>query len=90
MLQGSRPTLRAIFFRWITAGIRLSRVDFVPKAYEYVDVHWYNSKARAGVVQAPIDGKYENCIFTSAHLGFTMLHVGQSEKAKAQLAESGA
>ena len=29
-----------------------------------------------GILQAPLDGRYENCIFTTAHLGFTFLHMG--------------
>jgi len=66
---------------WMTAGIRLSRFDFVPQAYNYVESNWYNPKANAGILQAPLDGNYENCIFTSAHLGFSMMHCGQNEKA---------
>jgi hypothetical protein len=50
---------------WITAGIRLSRFDFVPAAYEYCKANWYNPAAQAGILQAPIDSNYENCIFTS-------------------------
>ena len=61
---------------WITAGVRLSRTDFVPTAFEYVARHWYNPTAQAGILQAPLDARYENCIFTTAHLGFTFLHVG--------------
>jgi len=63
---------------WITAGVRLSRFDFVPQSTEYVLKHWYNPKTQAGILQEPLDGRYENCIFTSAHLGFTMLHVGDA------------
>jgi hypothetical protein len=63
---------------WITAGVRLSRNDFVPKAAEYVAEHWYNAVGKAGILQEPSDGRYENCIFTSAHLGFTFLHVGDA------------
>jgi hypothetical protein len=66
---------------WLTAGIRLSRFDFVPKAYNYVETNWYNDKAHAGILQEPLDGRYENCIFTSAHLGFSMMHCGQNDKA---------
>eukprot|EP00965_Chrysotila_dentata_P194932 6176679-Pleurochrysis_carterae.AAC.3 len=68
---------------WITAGVRLSRFDFVGKAFQYVDQHWYNPKTAAGILQEPLSGRYENCIFTSAHLGFTMLHVGEWDRAKA-------
>jgi len=67
---------------WLTAGIRLSRFDFVPQAYNYVETNWYNPKAQAGILQAPLDGRYENCIFTSAHMGFSMMHMGQMEKAQ--------
>lgn len=61
---------------WITAGVRLSGNDFIGKAFSYVDTHWYNPKVAAGILQEPLDMRYENCIFTSAHLGFTMLHMG--------------
>lgn len=67
---------------WITAGVRLSRNDFVGHAFNYVDRHWYNPKTKAGILQEPLDMRYENCIFTSAHLGFTMLHMGELERAK--------
>jgi len=63
---------------WITAGVRLSRFDFVPKAFDYVQRHWYNPTAQAGILQEPLDGRYENCIFTTAHLGFTFLHMGDA------------
>jgi hypothetical protein len=67
----------------------------VPQAYNYVESNWYNPEANAGILQvppdglcvalsisqAPLDGNYENCIFTSAHLGFSMMHCGQNEKA---------
>ena len=36
---------------WITAGVRLSRNDFVGDAFAYVDRHWYNPKTRAGILQ---------------------------------------
>ena len=32
--------------------------------------------------QEPIDGRYENCIFTSAHLAFSMLHMGDEARAR--------
>jgi len=67
---------------WITAGVRLSRFDFAPKAYQYVLEHWYNKEAHAGILQEPLDGRYENCIFTSAHLGYSMMHMGELEKCK--------
>jgi len=66
---------------WITAGVRLSRNDFIGAAFQYVDAHWYNPKTKAGILQEPLDGRYENCIFTSAHLGFTMLHMGHVDRA---------
>lgn len=68
---------------WITAGVRLSRNDFIGDAYAYVLRHWYNPATAAGVVQQPLGMRHENCIFTSAHLGFTMLHMGDVEKALA-------
>ena len=37
---------------WITAGVRLSRNDFIGKAFSYVDAHWYNPKVHAGILQA--------------------------------------
>jgi len=66
---------------WITSGIRLSRFDFIGPAYSYVLSHWYNPTTKAGILQAPLDQNYENCIFTSAHLGFSMLHMGDRELA---------
>lgn len=63
---------------WITAGVRLSRFDFVPKAFEYCVANWYNAKSQAGILQEPIDGRYENCIFTTAHLGYSFLHMGDA------------
>jgi hypothetical protein len=66
---------------WITAGVRLNRFDFVGKAYEYVLAHWFNPKTNAGILQEPLDGKYENCIFTSAHIGYSMMHMGDIAKA---------
>merc|ERR1719343_1874943 len=66
---------------WITAGVRLSRFDFIGRAFEYVDKHWYNPKVHAGVLQEPLGMRSENCIFTSAHLAFTMLHMGDVKRA---------
>ena len=63
--------------------MRLSRNDFIGEAYAYVLRHWYNPATAAGVVQQPLGMRHENCIFTSAHLGFTMLHMGDVEKALA-------
>lgn len=59
---------------WITAGMRLGRFDFVPKAYDYVHEQWYNPKTCAGILQEPINMRYENCIFTSAHIGTKVFH----------------
>jgi len=67
---------------WITAGVRLSRFDFVGKAFAFVDEHWYNPKVHAGVLQEPLGRRSENCIFTSAHLAFTMLHMGDERRAR--------
>jgi len=66
---------------WITAGVRLNRFDFVGKAYEYVIRHWFNPKTNAGILQEPVDGRYENCIFTSAHIAYSMMHMGDIAKA---------
>jgi len=66
---------------WITAGMRLGRFDFVPKAYDYVHHQWYNPKTCAGILQEPINMRYENCIFTSAHIGLTNLYMGQMDVA---------
>jgi len=67
---------------WITAGVRLSRFDFVGRAFEYVEKHWYNPRVHAGVLQEPMGMRSENCIFTSAHLAFTMLHMGDLPRAR--------
>ena len=68
---------------WITAGVRLSRSDFVHRATSYVLKHWHNQAIHAGCLQAPLgSGRHENCIFTSAHLGFTLLHAGAPAEAE--------
>ena len=68
---------------WITAGVRLSRSDFVHRATSYVLKHWHNEAIHAGCLQAPLgSGRHENCIFTSAHLGFTLLHTGAPAEAE--------
>ena len=68
---------------WITAGVRLSRNDFVGRAFEYVDRHWYNAATHAGILQEPLDMRYENCIFTSAHLGTRLLETTRDTHARA-------